>query len=200
MTLFLFMGRGGCFELRLSMPLSRHGDRIDGKHPLMRKKRLAAEVAFARQRAVFFDSSWFGRFSGGGDRASPPPHPASLPVSPSLSLSLARSPASLAAPESRHGASLPMDPSYTSKHSPRWESMPTSPSSFSTTAHRVVEPSALVGLEARMWLISDDLPAPRKPTTSVVGIFSASGRGIALCFELGRRGKLSQFPEKKQIL
>ena len=75
--------------------------------------------------------------------------------------------------------------------------MPTSPSSFSTTAHRVVEPSALVGLEARMWLISDDLPAPRKPTTSVVGIFSASGRGIALCFELGRRGKLSQFPEKK---
>ena len=79
--------------------------------------------------------------------------------------------------------------------------MPTSPSSFSTTAHRVVEPSGFVGLEARMWLISDDLPAPRKPTTSVVGIFSDSGRGIALrfFFRIGEGKKSLPIQKKKKL-
>jgi len=93
MTLFLFMGRGGCFELRLSMPLSRHGDRIDGKHPLMRKKRLAAEVAFARQRAVFFRFQlvWtvFGRRRQGLS-SSTSGVSSCLPLSLSLARSLAR--------------------------------------------------------------------------------------------------------------
>ena len=80
--------------------------------------------------------------------------------------------------------------------------MPTSPSSFSTTAHRVVEPSGFVGLEARMWLISDDLPAPRKPTTSVVGIFSDSGRGIALrfFFRIGEGKKSLPIQKKKKVV
>lgn len=169
----------------------------------MRKKRLAAEMEFAPQRAPF---SWFSKFCNDSDRAS---SPFSLSLIHALLLASLIHALPLASLSSTFSRSLARSQSQREikifrslrdsivENAPKWESMPTSPSSFSTTAHRVVEPSGFVGLEARMWLISDDFPAPRNPTTSVVGIFSDSGRGISRLEWReggpGGKGKRSQF-------